>query len=89
MILQRLKIRLRDAIYFWRNLEISEREDGLYSYWIRIGFKLTKISVMNRKINKWQRPKKCWEWTNCLTMRDGRIYTYEEDDKNILHSFSV
>lgn len=90
--MKNLIIRIKDFLYFWKNLEITEwKDENLFVVWIRIGFRLIKVAITDKDIrNNWlKRIKKSWELTGRFTFRDNEIYTYSLENKDCLyrHSF--
>ena len=83
-------IKIRDFIYIFRNLEVKKWQDkeggGLYGYWVKIGFRLHKLAVRDKKIkNIWDKVKMCWELSDYYTIRENEVYVYSLDNKNTFY----
>ena len=90
--MKNLIIKIKDFFYFWKHIEITEwKKENMFVIWIRIGFRLIKIAIIDKDIRKYwfKRIKECWRWTDYYTLRENEIYEYNLDNKNCLyrHSF--
>ena len=84
--------RIKDLVYFYGNLEVTEWQgEKLFIVWVGLGFKLVKIAITDKDIKKsWiKKIKKCWELSDYYTIRDGSVYAYSLNNKNILHRQSI